>query len=254
MDCEQAKILMHGYLDSELDLMTGVAVEQHLKTCPNCAQDYANYQMLGAALRDSSLRYPAPARLQVRVPVSRPPAASFVSSTRLWFAVAASLALACLFLGSFFYFRPVTHAALPSGSDIVAQEVLDSHIRSLMANHLVDVVSTDQHTVKPWFNGRAPFSPPVENLKDQGFPLLGGRLDYLDNRPVAALVYRRHKHIINVFVWPASPTLPVPADGATRQGYHLVHWTQAGMVFWAASDLNSGELQQFVTLLQQRIR
>jgi anti-sigma factor RsiW len=119
-----------------------------------------------------------------------------------------------------------------------------------MANHLTDVSSSDQHTVKPWFNGRLDFSPPVKDLTDRGFPLVGGRLDYLSDRPVAALVYRRQQHFINLFIWPVTSDPDGEKRIMTRQGYHLIHWTGAGMTYWAVSDLNVGELQEFVRILQ----
>jgi len=142
---------------------------------------------------------------------------------------------------------------IPSHEDLIAGEVVSSHVRSLMEpNHILDVPSTDQHTVKPWFNGKLDFSPAVENLADQGFPLIGGRLDYMDGRSVAALVYRRNQHYINLFIWPSSGAQDRAQSPVRRQGYSLIQWYKAGMEYWAVSDLNEAELGQFAEIIRSR--
>jgi len=133
---------------------------------------------------------------------------------------------------------------------VIAREVLTSHLRSLMPGHLMDVVSTDQHTVKPWFNGRVDFSPPVSDFAADGFSLVGGRLDYLDGRAVAALVYGRRKHIVNVFVWPASDGSESAVLSTAHDGYNLMHWRRGGMTYWIVSDLNAQEMGDFARLLR----
>jgi anti-sigma factor RsiW len=132
----------------------------------------------------------------------------------------------------------------------VAQDVVVNHVRSLLADHLTDVASSDRHTVKPWFAGKLDFAPSVVDLSAEGFPLVGGRLDYLEHRPVAALVYGRRKHTINLFIWPSEHASGGAPQSTTNQGYQIAHWHEAGTTYWAISDLNSGELRQFVQLIR----
>ena len=251
MACEDARELLGGSLDDELDMATRLELRRHLRECPECSAQQQQQETLRTALRSSDLSFTAPAGLEQRIrtavrkaegsPTSRKVA---VPKMPIWAALAASLAVAALLFWGFGTSRP-------GSNDLVAELVLTGHVRSLMADHLTDVASTDNHTVKPWFNGKLDFSPPVRDLAPQGFPLIGGRLDYV-NRPVAALVYRRRQHVINVFVWPASGnSRPVSEASMTRQGYNVLHWSGSGMEFWAASDLNAAELKQFVQLLQQ---
>jgi anti-sigma factor RsiW len=140
----------------------------------------------------------------------------------------------------------------PSSDDLLAREIVSSHVRSLMANHLADVLSSDHHTVKPWFAGKVNFSPPVEDLGRYGFQLMGGRLDYVDERPVAALIYQRQKHWVNLFIWPSVSDFDLGTKAVSHQGYNLIHWNKSGMTYWAVSDLNDSELQDFARLVQDQ--
>jgi anti-sigma factor RsiW len=238
-------------MDGELDLVNAVALEAHLKTCARCAQAYATQQALQAAIRGSRFYAPAPAGLQQRIQTSLRQADTSARAPRVvrwrWYSVA--LALACVAVLVWGLGRAWI---APAADDRLAVEVLNSHVRSLITDHLIDVVSSDRHTVKPWFAGKLDFSPTVEDLASQGYPLTGGRLDYLDGRPVAALVYQRQRHIINLFTWPVPQVGDTPAEIEARQGYNQIHWTQAGMTYWAVSDLNVDELQAFVQLVQHQ--
>lgn len=218
---------------------------------------------LGAIVRGQASRHAAPAGLQQRIvtalraspgatPTPVAPAIPFVKPRwQQWLPLAT--AFACGVFAAvgvaFFQFNEYEE-------DLLSQEVVSSHVRSLMASHLADVASSDQHTVKPWFAGKLDFSPPVFDLAAEGFPLAGGRLDYLGQRPVAALVYRHGGHWINVFVWPAPGSSPGalfhPSPSLARQGYHLAGWNSGGMQFWAVSDINAADLQALAKLLQAR--
>ena len=244
------KYLIHPYVDGELDLVRNLEIEEHLRGCSGCAQAYKGQQTLQTALRAGSLRYEAPLGLQNRIQASlrfaSKPKRRIYPVPRHFLGVAASLILVAL--GTWQLAR-VTLA--PAMDDFLPKEVVNSHVRSLLAREPVDIVSSNQHTVKPWFTGKLDFSPPVKDLTEEGFPLLGGRVDYLDNRPVAALLYGRQQHKINLFIWPSAKDSDVEAMAQMRQGYHLIHWTSSGMTFWAVSDLNSKELQQFSLLIRK---
>jgi anti-sigma factor RsiW len=253
MNCTEGQHLLHAYIDAELDMANTLEVEEHLQKCPACLQTYNSYRALQTAIKTGSLYFQAPEELRKRIQSSVPKAQkiSFISRTMSWRGLSAAAAL--LFI-LFFLIWGITRL-WPSSPTSVAgnslpQQILSSHVRSLMADHLVDVPSSDQHTVKPWFDGKLDFSPPVVDLTAQGFPLLGGRLDYLDNQPVAAVVYKRRQHIINLFIWPTAQNERNQAGTTTLQGYHLIHWTKSAMTCWAVSDLDLNELQQFVRLVQ----
>jgi anti-sigma factor RsiW len=249
MDCTNAQTLLDGYLDRELDPVRNLEIEDHLHGCAHCSQSYSNRQVIRSGLKTDSFYFKAPADLQKRIQRSvrqaakaEAPAGWFSGS---WFKIVAPLATAALVV-----LMLVPYFGGPSSDQLLTQEVVASHIRSLMVNHLADVPSTDEHTVKPWFNGKLDFSPPVSDLAKQGFPLVGGRLDYLNNRPVAALVYQRDKHVINVFIWPSDSSAQAGGSIKTQQGYHVVRWTGSGMNFWVVSDLEQNQLAQFTDLLK----
>ncbi len=251
MICKDAQNLINGYVDGELDLIRNLEIERHIQDCALCTQDYKNQQVLSNAIKTGSLYFKAPADLRRRIQLSLRKAAKAEAGRRMlpkwWFNIAAPMAAAAVILLAL-----VPFLRGPSADDLLAGEVISSHVRSLMASHLADVSSSDQHTVKPWFAGKLNFSPPVEDLAKQGFPLIGGRLDYVDNRPVAALIYQRQKHFINLFIWPSGSDSDVETKTVLRQGYNLFHWTRSGMTFWAVSDLNNAELQKFVQLVQNQ--
>jgi anti-sigma factor RsiW len=249
--CEDTRNLLHAYVDGELDLVRSLEVEAHLGGCTECASEQANLRALRTAFGNGALYYEAPARLERRVHAAvrdarRAERGRGFALARFGWGGAAAAAVVLIAI--------IARGVLPFGtaaSALTAREVVDDHLRSLTANHLTDVLSSNQHTVKPWFDGRLNFTPPVEDLGAAGFPLVGGRLDYLDNRSVAAVVYRRREHIINLFIFPvehAARTLPT---SETWKGYNIVHWTKSGMAYWAVSSVSSAELERFAQLLRE---
>jgi len=244
MNCEQAKPLIQPYADGELDAARILELEQHIRDCPTCALESRNQQALKKAIKNEALFFAAPTELrrhikeELRSTVGSEPERKFWNWNWLSAATTSFAAVCLALLLTFAITRP-------SAQQQLAQEIVSSHIRSLMANHALDVASSDQHTVKPWFNGKLAFAPPVKDLAVQEFPLVGGRLDFVGGFTVAALVYQRHKHFINLFIWPTKETDSTQATFAPLQGYNLVQWSQGGMTFWAASDVNANELLEF---------
>jgi anti-sigma factor RsiW len=243
VNCSDVDRLIDAYSDDELGSTEAAEVREHLDVCAACRERVAARASLGRLIRRVPY-YTAPDRLRVIVATTRRPARF---SPRL-LALAATVALA-VSLGSGVAFRTVRARHATAATATMAQDVVANHVRALMGAHLFDVRSTDQHTVKPWFLGKLDFSPPVNDLAPLGFPLVGGRLDYLGGRAVAALVYQRRQHTINVFVWPASDSGEAINDARTVRGFQVRHWTRDGMAFWAVSDLNDMELDQFVHAL-----
>ena len=251
MNCEEARKFIDGYIDGELDLVNNLGCEEHIGSCEACGAEYANRVALREALRsDRTLYYRAPDDLRRKITVSlreddRDPLIRRWLSWRWTPALVTASLLVAMLATAFLALRPAAKA-----DDLLASEVVSAHVRSLMLDHVTDVISTDQHTVKPWFEGKLDFSPPVVDLAEQNFKLIGGRLDYVGGRAVAALVYQRRQHIINVFVYPAGDGKAVDGPSA-RQGFNIVHWTKNGMTFWAVSDINAAELQELADDLQK---
>src|ERR1041384_15345 len=248
MSCQNDKDTqgrLNGYVDGELELIATLEIERHMQDCQECTQTYQNHRALRSALTDSSFYYSAPANLQKRVSAAvrktdGKPARPVKLMWRWSVAAAAVVMIAFVSWGVFSIMQG------SSRDDLVAQEVVSGHVRSLMADHLTDVPSSDQHTVKPWFGGRLDFSPPVIDLTESGFSLIGGRLDYIGNRPAAALVYQHRQHLINLFVWQSTDASDSSSKALARQGYNLIRWKKSGLDYWVISDLNGGELQDFV--------
>ena len=249
MNCEDVRDLLHAYADNELDAVTAREVEGHLRDCADCQKAFAADRAVKTVIASPAMLHPAPNLLRERLlaaseirAISRPKESGWF--WRAWPIMNLAASLLIVAGLAWVYSGIATHPTAGSGD---AEDVLAAHLRSMQIDsHLMDVKSTDQHTVKPWFDGKLDFAPPVRNLQGQGFPLIGGRLDYLHDRPVAALVYGRFKHLINVFIWPGES-----GDGKSElNGYNLVHWSENGMSFWAVSDVNAQDLSDFADLLK----
>lgn len=244
MDHQEIQELLPAYMDHELGVSEVLAVERHLGGCADCRREYEEQCAVSAQLKKELAYFNAPAGLAERIgaalPRDRPDSLRSGYRNINWFNAGAAVATLLMAIWSV-----DLYLSLPSAQERLTEEVVASHVRSLQVDHLSDVASSDRHTVKPWFNGKLNFSPPVADLAPQGFALVGGRLDYLDGRPVAALVYRHNQHPINLYIWPG-PAMDAAPQGQDRSGYHLARWTSGGMNYWAISDLAANELGNFV--------
>jgi anti-sigma factor RsiW len=252
VSCMEPRDLVQAYLDRELDLAKSLEMEQHFRDCATCSEAYEEGRRLRTTLKKGEFYFSAPPDLHKRIrDVVRDEARG---STRprsfrwraMVFGLPAALAAVIALSIAPLLRRPMT-------TDLLLDEIVSAHVRSLMADHLTDVASSDKHTVKPWFDGKLDFSPAVVDLADHGFPLVGGRLDYLRNRSTAALVYARQKHFINLFVWPSSHVETRDAPNLSRHGFNLIHWDSSDATYWAVSDLNLAELEEFAGLIRERI-
>lgn len=251
MNCEQREKSLHGYLDGELDAVRAAEFERHLEGCPECLAELEAQEALRASLKQAALRERAPAGLHKKVVKSLPksalPARFAIRLSWQWLPAAAAVVLVAGFVG----WREVSGRLDVAGQQLMAAEIVDAHVRSLQPGHLSDVVSTDQHTVKPWFNGKVDFAVPVRDFADEGFPLQGGRLEVIDGRTVAALIYGRRKHEVNLFVWPAGAEGDLAARDSALRGYQLIRWRKGGMEYWLVSDLALPDLENLQKLVAQ---
>jgi mycothiol system anti-sigma-R factor len=272
VNCEEIKNLMDAYLDGELDPVTSQKVEQHLRECQKCEQAYEVETAMAHAISQAAPYYKAPLELRERIQASLRETIGVTSSQRAteedslavrrpeaarravffdmpwnWLALAAAIVLGAIISSTL-----LPRLQQPGSDQFLATQLIANHVRSLMADHLTDVVSSDQHTVKPWLDLKLDFAAPVMDLSGQGFPLIGGRLDYLDNHSAAALVYQRRKHFINLFIWPITPADSKAQTTMAREGYHLVHWTDGDFTYWAVSDVNADDLKTFKQQFEQQ--
>jgi mycothiol system anti-sigma-R factor len=247
MSCEQTQTVLHGYLDGELDAARAAEFERHLETCSDCLAALEAQEKLRSAIQRGQLYEQAPVSLRRKVMANLPAAQPARFSLRgMWLRWAATAAAILLVVSLGWRVLP----GLRGSDQFEASAVIDAHLRSLQAGHLVDVTSTDQHTVKPWFDGKLAFAPPVRDFADDGFPLQGGRLDVLRGRSVAALVYGRRKHVVNVFVWPTAERDGAPRSGS-QLGYQWVDWRKGGMEFCAVADTSAADLEELQRLMSQ---
>jgi anti-sigma factor (TIGR02949 family) len=251
MQCEDCREALNAYVDGELMPEEAEEVRRHLPSCEECAAEHETLVAVSRRVKSGLERFEAPDVLKARIRSALAQPSAFEPPRRPrslpWpTLIAAGVLIAALGAGG-----SLAVARRSAAPPAIGEQVLSSHLRSLMPGHLTDVASNDLHNVKPWFNGRLDLSPAVPRLDTAGFPLVGGRLDYVAGRPVAAVVYMRRQHVINVFSWPVDDRTAQSPIVSTEKGYHLVHWRDDGTEYWASSDLSLPELEQFVSLFKQ---
>lgn len=242
MNCADANLLIHPYIDRELDVVRAIDFEQHVRTCANCAAQQKSLLSLRSVLGENDLAYSAPLALREKIHPNRTESSRKFRLFWPWLAFgAAAVALIVMML------RPATIPAQEAFLD----QIVASHVRSLQGAHLMDVASTDQHTVKPWFDGRIDFAPEVKNFAPEGFALIGGRLDYLENHTAAALVYQHNKHIVNVFISPQTKSHPWAGE-ESRRGYSIVAFDANGFSYDVISDTDMPTVEHLSELLGKK--
>ena len=262
MNCAECEILLHALIDGELDAGHAREVEAHVATCAGCAEKFTAFRAMREAMATADLKQAAPAHLRARIEAALPlpaaPVAAEIVRARQFFQPSRRN-----FFGGFAVGTAVSAAVAATVAltvftndreQTIADEVVSAHIRSLQPGHLMDVETSDQHTVKPWFDGKVDVAPPVIDLTAEGFTLLGGRLDYIDGEPVASVVYKRRKHAINLFVAQRLGAAHANVTDRTVQGYNVRHWSAGGLDFWAVSDLDPAELDEFVQKISAAFR
>jgi anti-sigma factor RsiW len=251
MRCERSQTVVNGYFDNELDALGAAEFERHLQQCSECVAEIDSLNALRSAISGSQLYAKMPAAFSKQVladlnaKTKKPILIAPARRTTQWLALAAAIVLL-----AYTGWRGLPFHQPDNLEAVLTNKVVDAHLRSLQPGHLTDVISTDQHTVKPWFDGKLDFAPPVRDFSEQGYPLQGGRLDVVDHRAVAALVYGRRKHLVNVFVWPTAEKDAPPRAGSL-QGYNWVEWRKQGMEFCAVSDAAPTDLEQLQRLLAE---
>jgi anti-sigma factor RsiW len=253
MTCDEAEILLHALIDGELDAGHARDVETHVAACPACAEKLRAFRAMRETMAQAPLKEAAPAHLRNRIEAALAvPAATISAPRQSW--LASARASWKNFFGGFAVGTALSAAVAASlviavvrndQNQQIASDVVSAHLRSLQAGHLTDVETSDQHTVKPWFNGKLDVAPPVIDLTAQGFTLIGGRLDYINGQPVASIVYRRRKHVINLFVGEPLGAAVRGVKDETVQGFNIRHWSEGGLELWAVSDVDAGELDEF---------
>jgi anti-sigma factor RsiW len=240
MTCDEAEILLHALIDGELDAGHAREVEDHIANCAACAAALRDYREMSKAVAGADLRYKAPPELRRRIEASLPRAQAAPNRRSVLRGFAMGSAVSAIAATGL-----IAIVLRNDDQSRVTSEIVSAHLRSLQAGHLTDVISTDQHTVKPWFNGRLDVAPPVIDLTALGFTLIGGRLDYIDARPVGAIVYRRRLHVINLFVAQTANTETRAPRTETFQGFNVRSWSEGGLNYWAVSDIAADELAEF---------